>query len=170
MLNYELKASLPFPGNGTCPWVPPICTAKQNLLHAGIHCKLLACQALCNRKNSAQTVGSVVRILLVTASQPVASPVGRMRPSDFHFFRHHKKHLDGKQFAADADMKQAVISWLQRLDTFLLHQDTSLGAMVGQMLTCQYCSCWGLMCTICYLSATYTLTSEHVLGSRLPVA
>jgi len=58
-----------------------------------------------------------------------------MRPSDLHLFRHHKKHLDGKQFATDADMTPAVNSRLQRLDTFLLYQDTSLGAMVGQMLT-----------------------------------
>ena len=27
------------------------------------------------------------------------------------------KHLDGKRFATDADVKQAVTSWLQTLDT-----------------------------------------------------
>jgi hypothetical protein len=32
-----------------------------------------------------------------------------------------KKHLAGKQFATDTDMKQAVTSWLQTLDTNFFH-------------------------------------------------
>jgi len=43
------------------------------------------------------------------------------------------------QFATDADMQQAVIFWLQTLDTgFFLQWDTSLGTMVRQMLKCQW--------------------------------
>jgi histone-lysine N-methyltransferase SETMAR len=38
-------------------------------------------------------------------------------PSDFYLFGFLKKHLTGKQFATDADMKQAVTSCLQILDT-----------------------------------------------------
>jgi hypothetical protein len=37
-------------------------------------------------------------------------------PSDFHLFGPLKKQLAGKQFAKDADIKQAV-TWLQTLDT-----------------------------------------------------
>jgi hypothetical protein len=32
--------------------------------------------------------------------------------SDFHLFRFFKKYLAGKRFAKDAEVKQAVISWL----------------------------------------------------------
>jgi hypothetical protein len=49
-----------------------------------------------------------------------------------------KKHLDDKQFATDANMQQAVTSWLQTLDTDFFYTDTNLGAMVGQMLKCQW--------------------------------
>jgi hypothetical protein len=36
-----------------------------------------------------------------------------LTPSDSCFFGPSKKHLDEKQFEADADVKQAVTSWLQ---------------------------------------------------------
>jgi hypothetical protein len=36
--------------------------------------------------------------------------------SDFHLFGPLEKHLSGKRFATDADVKQAVISWLHVLD------------------------------------------------------
>lgn len=86
-------------------------------------------EALKDGKNWAQTVGRVVHIVLI------ASPVGSTKPSDLHLFRHHKKHFDGKQFARDANMKQAVNSWLQRLESFLLHQDTSHGGTNAYMST-----------------------------------
>jgi len=38
-------------------------------------------------------------------------------PSDFHLFGPFKKPFSGKTFAADANMKQAVTSWLQTVDT-----------------------------------------------------
>jgi hypothetical protein len=40
-----------------------------------------------------------------------------MGPSDFNFFGPLKEHLTGKRLATDTDMKQAVTSWLQTLDT-----------------------------------------------------
>jgi hypothetical protein len=40
-----------------------------------------------------------------------------LAPSDFRLFVPLKKHLDGKQFAADADVKQAFTSRLQIFDT-----------------------------------------------------
>jgi hypothetical protein len=40
-----------------------------------------------------------------------------MEPTDFHLFGLLKKHLAGKQFATDANVKQAVTSRLQLLDT-----------------------------------------------------
>jgi hypothetical protein len=40
-----------------------------------------------------------------------------LAPSDFRLFVPLRKHLDGKLFAADADVKQAFISRLQTLDT-----------------------------------------------------
>jgi hypothetical protein len=38
-------------------------------------------------------------------------------PSDFNLFGLLKKHQAGKNFAADANIKQAVTSWLQTLDS-----------------------------------------------------
>lgn len=61
-----------------------------------------------------------------------------LAPSDFHLSGLLKKHLDGKRFATDANMKQAVTSSLETLDTVsFYHWDTILGAIIGQMLQCQ---------------------------------
>jgi hypothetical protein len=46
---------------------------------------------------------------------PAYSP--DVMPSDFHPFGLLKEHLAGKIFSADADVKQAVLSCLQTLDT-----------------------------------------------------
>ena len=40
---------------------------------------------------------------------------------DFHMFR---LHLAGSRFATDANMKQAVNSWLQMLDTDIIYNAT----------------------------------------------
>jgi hypothetical protein len=40
-----------------------------------------------------------------------------MLPSNFDMFGPLNKHMCGKQFAKDSNMKQAVTSWLQALDT-----------------------------------------------------
>jgi hypothetical protein len=58
-------------------------------------------------------------------------------PSDFHLPGLLKKHLDGKRFATDANMKQAVTSSLETLDTVSFHcWDTILGAIIGHLLKC----------------------------------
>jgi hypothetical protein len=41
----------------------------------------------------------------------------------FYFFGSRRKHLAGKHFATDADVKQAVTYWLQTLDTDVLHAE-----------------------------------------------
>lgn len=46
------------------------------------------------------------------------------------------------------------------LAPFFQQQDTSLGAMMGQMFKCQWSWHEGLTCSICYICATYTLISE----------
>jgi hypothetical protein len=43
-----------------------------------------------------------------------------LKPSDVQLFGVLKKHLADKRFAIDADVKQAVTYWLQRLDNDLL--------------------------------------------------
>jgi histone-lysine N-methyltransferase SETMAR len=40
-----------------------------------------------------------------------------LAPSDFHLFGPLKKQLGGRQFATDGEVQQAVMSWLQALDT-----------------------------------------------------
>jgi len=41
--------------------------------------------------------------------------------SDFHLFRPCKKHLAGKYFTTDINMKQAVTAQLQTLDMYLFY-------------------------------------------------
>jgi len=61
-----------------------------------------------------------------------------MRPSDIRLFEHLNKHLAGKQFATEADVKQAVTSCLQTHHTcFFLCRDTTLSVSVEQVLKCQ---------------------------------
>lgn len=40
-----------------------------------------------------------------------------LKPSDFRLVASLKKYLTGKKFAMDADVKQAVISWLQTVES-----------------------------------------------------
>jgi hypothetical protein len=40
-----------------------------------------------------------------------------LAPSDCHLFGPLKKHLGGRRFATDGEVQQAVMSWLQALDT-----------------------------------------------------
>ena len=40
---------------------------------------------------------------------------------DFHLFGPHKKHQVGKSFTEDADVKEAVTSWLQKLDIYFFY-------------------------------------------------
>jgi histone-lysine N-methyltransferase SETMAR len=40
-----------------------------------------------------------------------------LAPSDFHLFGPLKKHLGGRRVATDGEFQQAVMSWLQALDT-----------------------------------------------------
>jgi len=46
---------------------------------------------------------------------PVAALVNIMESSEIHVFETLKKHPLGNRFAADADVKPAVTSWLQTL-------------------------------------------------------
>jgi hypothetical protein len=76
-----------------------------------------------------------------------------LAPSDYRLFGSLKKHLAGKWFAADVDMKQATGSW----GWFLLPRDRAgVSATVGQVHKCQWWLCGGLMGTICYSCFVYT--------------
>jgi hypothetical protein len=55
-------------------------------------------------------------LLLVGAYEPLPFSAD-LAPSDFHVCGSVQNYLADKQFAADTDMKQAVISWLQTLST-----------------------------------------------------
>ena len=66
-------------------------------------------------------------------------------PIVFSLFGHLKNNMAGKRSARDADMKQAVTSWQQTLNT-----NTSLVATVGQIFKWQWLLGGGLVYTICY--------------------
>ena len=57
-----------------------------------------------------------------------------MGPSDFHLFGHLKKHAAGQLFATDANVNQAVASWLQTHDTHFLGR-VYIGIVNG-LVTC----------------------------------
>jgi hypothetical protein len=40
-----------------------------------------------------------------------------LAPSDFHLFGPLKQHLGGRRFATDGEVQEAIMSWLQALDT-----------------------------------------------------
>jgi histone-lysine N-methyltransferase SETMAR len=44
-----------------------------------------------------------------------------LAPSDFHLFGPLKKHLGGRRLATDGEVQQALMSWLQALDTDLFY-------------------------------------------------
>jgi len=54
--------------------------------------------------------------------------------SDFHL----SGLLNLKQKVTNTDLKQAVTSCLETLDTFLLRRVTSLGTTVGEILKCHW--------------------------------
>jgi len=57
--------------------------------------------------------------------------------SDVVLFEHCKKHLPGKQFATDADVKQVVTSWLRTPHTiFFYGRMQALVAKVEKMFEC----------------------------------
>jgi histone-lysine N-methyltransferase SETMAR len=46
-----------------------------------------------------------------------------LAPSDFHLFGPLKKHLGGRRFETDGEVQQAVMSWLQTLDTHFFYAE-----------------------------------------------
>ena len=87
-----------------------------------------------------------------------------LMPSDFHLFGPINKHLADSQFAREADIKQAFISWLHILDisffcatvkALVLQWDTCINIPMGL--------CGGLMCTIfCPCTAPCTVPWIHL--------
>jgi hypothetical protein len=62
--------------------------------------------------------------------------VGIMEPRNFNLFGPCKKLIEGKQFLTDADVKQAVTSWLQTPDTHFFN--AAIHATVEKLLKCRW--------------------------------
>lgn len=100
--------------------------------------------------------------------QSFTSPFCRMGPSDFHFIVSLMKHLDDKQFATDANVKQALPSCLQNtLHWFLIHWDTSPGFMVDKCLNISGWLRGGLTCAM-YASSQNKFQASRVLVTLFP--
>lgn len=81
-------------------------------------------------------------------------------PSNFCRFEPLKKHLAGKWFTTDSEMKQGVTYWLQMVDIdFFYAKLQGPGLITRQMLKCQWWLFCALMCTTCYPCALYTSES-----------
>ena len=65
-----------------------------------------------------------------------------------------------KQFAEDIDI-------LQKLDTNVLYEDTSLGATVGQTLKCQWSLHGSLVCTMCCHYAIHIHQNQYTVPSLI---
>ena len=87
-----------------------------------------------------------------------------LAPRDFHPFGPCKKHLAGKRFTKDADMKQVVTSWLQTLDTHFFYIACKPCCHVGPMLKWQWCLPEFVMCTAC---CPFAVCSKGRLNSFL---
>jgi len=74
-------------------------------------------RAACITQQESGTVGKVIHNLPDISLQTVTCLVGSMGPSDFHCFESLEKNLAGMSFVTDADEKQAVTCWQQKLDT-----------------------------------------------------
>jgi len=61
-----------------------------------------------------------------------------MGPINVLGFRPLKKHPTNTRYTTDADVKQAVTSWLQTLDTYLFH--VGIHALVTQWVNYLYVS------------------------------
>jgi hypothetical protein len=57
-------------------------------------------------------------------------------PGIFHLFKSLQKHLAGKRFATDADVKQVVTLWLQTLDINFFAGIQTMGYTVVQIPLC----------------------------------
>jgi hypothetical protein len=57
-----------------------------------------------------------------------------LAPSDFYLFGPLKKHLDGRRFATNSEVQQAVMSWFQALDTDFFY--AGIDALVYQWDKC----------------------------------
>jgi hypothetical protein len=84
-----------------------------------------------------------------------------MWPSDIHLFGSLKEHLDDEIFATEADVKQAVTSCLQTINTVLVHEEENLDVVVGQTIRYWWCLCKCLVRTVCYLRAVCQSISWH---------
>jgi hypothetical protein len=69
--------------------------------------------------------------------EPHCSP--NLAPSGVHLFGPLKKHVAGKLFAADIDVKQTVMPWLQTLDTHFFY--TGIQALVPWWDKCLNINC-----------------------------
>jgi hypothetical protein len=85
-----------------------------------------------------------------------------MGPSDFQLSELPMKHLPGKEFATDTDIKQRVTSWQQTPDINLFCAGVKVLVPVSQMLRCHWQLHGGLMCIMCYPLAKCTeVTREY---------
>jgi len=74
-----------------------------------------------------------------------------------------KKYLPVKQFAVDADMKQAFTSWLQTLDSNFF----CTRMQEGLKYKCQWWLAGGLMCTGCYPRVICVLKLDKIGSIRI---
>jgi len=89
---------------------------------------------------------------------PVTSPFHITRPSDFFLFGHLQKHLTGKRFVTDADMKQDVTSWLQNLATDFFY--SGIQSLVQQWDKCVMSILTTLRSDVYYLLHIFCVYSE----------
>jgi len=100
-------------------------------------------------------------LLTVQGATPVCygpcCVTSQLAHSDLHLFGSLKKHLAGKGFATDADVKQAVTSCLQTLDTYLFYAGT-------QVLVPRWVRYWNVIvdCRVVWCVPSATVCRVHI--------
>ena len=109
-------------------------------------------------RNEIRTVVRVCHNLPAVVLQPVVSPGCSVAPSNLYLFIPLKKHLGGKQFAINTDLKQGVTCCLQTLGTDFCC--TGMLVFVPWCNKYHWCLLGVLVCTICYTCSFNTVKSE----------
>ena len=97
-------------------------------------------------------------------------------PDNFQLFVHLNKHLPGSRLAKEAEVKQAVTSWLQTLDTDFFDPRTKAFVPQWQICLMSVVNTWrsGVYHLLPVVSGVYhLLPMRHVyieVGIKLPVS
>jgi hypothetical protein len=92
-----------------------------SLLHVGFLCKSLVSQVFLRGQNKWKYLDLKLLSSHDITTRKSSNTLPPTTRQNFASFVRSKKHLAGRRFTEDANVKQAVTSWLQALDTYFFY-------------------------------------------------